>query len=118
MDELQEVQSKTEQSLRQLPDPPGVDAFSDLMDLFADFENEIKMLVEGEPGQDGLIQQLRKVQEEFRRQIRSSAPDFRPVITSQDDGPVTMDFLEDEDGETVDQGDVIYIKEVKTRIEE
>ncbi|QRV97583.1 dynamin central region protein [Ceratobasidium sp. AG-Ba] len=78
LDEIQRLSHETQENLRALPaevsdDPAGV-----ILNLITDFHREVATHVEGVPDGDGLVQQIRAVQDKFRQAVRRSAPDFRP----------------------------------------
>ena len=107
---------KTEEELGKLPKPPSEDAYAEMTTLVGEFVLDVKQLVEGQPGAENLFQQLLRKQVAFCDLIRSTAPDFRPYL-SDDDDRVAMDFLEIEEADTTDHGQVFRIKEVRERIE-
>ena len=49
------------------------------MKLIGAFVRSIEQLVRGAPDENGLIQKLRGPQNDFKRAIRQTAPDFRPL---------------------------------------
>ena len=110
------MSARTEDELDKLPKPPSEDAYAEMTTLVSEFALEVKQLVEGQPGSEGLMQQLRRRQVAFRDQIRSTAPDFRPYLNEGDE-QVEMDFLKTEEADTTDHGQVFRIKEVRERIE-
>ncbi|KAJ6598572.1 P-loop containing nucleoside triphosphate hydrolase protein [Mycena sp. CBHHK59/15] len=100
--ELENSIEKTRTSLHQLPKPPSSDPISEIASLLHVFVGDLDKLLEGLPHQGGLLQSIRPAQERFRRDIRLTAPDFRPfehrvtseVYTVFPDPP----FLSNEDG--------------------
>lgn len=90
------------------------------MRLISSFVRSIERLIEGVPDEDGLIQALREPHMEFKKAIRKTAPDFRPLShpTSSETPtvPSPPKFLVDEDTEWQDQPDddsgAIYVDEV------
>ena len=50
--------------------------------MIGSFVRDIQQLVSGIPGENGLMQTLRGPQNEFKRAIRQTAPDFRPLERS------------------------------------
>ncbi|KAJ6565738.1 P-loop containing nucleoside triphosphate hydrolase protein [Mycena sp. CBHHK59/15] len=100
--ELENSIEKTRTGLHQLPKPPSSDPISEIANLLHVFVADLDKLLEGFPHQDGLLQSIRPAQERFRRDIRLTAPDFRPferrvteeVYTVFPDPP----FLSNEDG--------------------
>ncbi|KAJ7215356.1 P-loop containing nucleoside triphosphate hydrolase protein [Mycena pura] len=76
--ELEATIQKTRDSLNKLPKPPSNDPLGDIAALLHSFVGELNKIIEGIPRADGLLQTIRPAQERFRREIRSTAPDFRP----------------------------------------
>ncbi|KAJ7288890.1 P-loop containing nucleoside triphosphate hydrolase protein [Mycena rebaudengoi] len=100
--ELENAIQKTRTSLNQLPKPPSSDPVSEIATLLHVFVGDLDKLLEGLPHEHGLLQSIRPAQEKFRRDIRQTAPDFRPF-----EEPETADvferfpdppFLSNEDG--------------------
>ncbi|KAJ7809004.1 P-loop containing nucleoside triphosphate hydrolase protein [Mycena olivaceomarginata] len=101
--ELETALQQTRASIQLLPKPPSDDAILEVTTLVHSFIRELDQMIEGVPHADGLIQTIRPAQEEFRRNIRRTAPDFRPFESGQKRGKIqTMfpdpDFLRDEEG--------------------
>jgi hypothetical protein len=59
---------------------------------------------EGEPGRDGLLQQIRCPQDEFRVTIRKTAPCFAPRFSKR---PIREEPIEVIDGMAFDDGDSV-----------
>ncbi|KAJ7900734.1 P-loop containing nucleoside triphosphate hydrolase protein [Mycena olivaceomarginata] len=76
--ELEDTIQKTRNSLNQLPKPPSSDPVGEVAALLHSFVGELNKIIEGIPRADGLLQTIRPAQERFRREIRNTAPDFRP----------------------------------------
>jgi hypothetical protein len=93
------------------------------MRLISSFVRSIEGLIDGVPDENGLIQALRGPHTEFKKAIRTTAPDFRPLSppTSAEIPtiPSPPKFLVDEDKDWVDQPNdnsrAIYIDEVMRR---
>ncbi|KAJ6450049.1 P-loop containing nucleoside triphosphate hydrolase protein [Mycena sanguinolenta] len=101
--ELEMALQQTRASIQRLPKPPSDDAILEVTTLVHSFIRELDQMIEGVPRADGLIQTIRPAQEEFRRNIRRTAPDFRPCESSQKRGKIQYmfpdpDFLRDEEG--------------------
>ncbi|KAJ6529313.1 P-loop containing nucleoside triphosphate hydrolase protein [Mycena capillaripes] len=101
--ELEAALQQTRASLQRLPKPPSDDAILEVTTLVHSFIRELDRMIEGVPHADGLIQTIRPAQEEFRRNIRRTAPDFRPYESGQKRGKSQHifpdpDFLRDEEG--------------------
>ena len=137
-DELQSLLHKTEEALRQLPKPPSNDAFAEILHLVSDFGRDMARHLEGTPEGHGLLQTLRPVQERFKKAIRETAPDFRPIInpgsaevdiwcdssstSSKDHSRVSQpDFLRAEEPDAWSVNDderAIYVDEVMRRAQQ
>ncbi|KAJ7889632.1 P-loop containing nucleoside triphosphate hydrolase protein [Mycena leptocephala] len=76
--ELETTVQKTRANLAQLPKPPSSDPVGEIAALLHGFVGELYKILEGVPRADGLLQIIRPAQEQFRRAIRTTAPDFRP----------------------------------------
>ncbi|KAJ6476119.1 P-loop containing nucleoside triphosphate hydrolase protein [Mycena sanguinolenta] len=101
--ELEMALQQTRASIQRLPKPPSDDAILEVTTLVHSFIRELDQMIEGVPRADGLIQTIRPAQEEFRRNIRRTAPDFRPCEFGQKRGKIQYmfpdpDFLRDEEG--------------------
>jgi hypothetical protein len=124
-DELQKLIQQTESSIQQLPKPPSADPVNELLHLVADFVQDLSNLVEGTPGQQGLLQQIRPAKIEFKKAVRATAPNFRATTRASDDSDTCKEsrdalknFLaNEEDASTVvhDSFGAIYIDEVMER---
>jgi hypothetical protein len=98
-----------------------------MLRLIGSFARSIEYLVEGTPDDDGLIQALREPRKSFKKAIRQTAPDFRPLarpkktersMLKQPTIPLAPNFLKDEEEDWQDQtssSDVIYIEDVMKR---
>jgi hypothetical protein len=69
---------KTEKSIKGLPKAPSEDPLSEIMSLLGIFVRDLERHLEGTPEEGGLLQRIRPSQERFRREIKATAPDFRP----------------------------------------
>jgi hypothetical protein len=52
---------------------------AEILKLIGQFIRSVEHVVAGTPGDGGLIQALREPREEFKKKIRQTAPDFRPL---------------------------------------
>ncbi|KAJ7775530.1 P-loop containing nucleoside triphosphate hydrolase protein [Mycena metata] len=101
--ELENTIRKTRDGLHQLPKPPSSDPMGEVAGLLHVFIGELDKVLEGIPYDEGLLQVIRPAQERFRREIRNTAPDFRPFEDSSLRGRVPTlfadpVFLSNEDG--------------------
>ncbi len=91
------------------------------MRLISSFVHAIERLVDGAPDDNGLMQALRRPHVEFKKAIRHTAPDFRPLDHPTKRGQSTIafppQFLVDEETEWLDQSTStpIYIDDVMKR---
>jgi hypothetical protein len=76
--ELENIIQKTRTGLQQLPKPPSSDPIGEVASLLHQFIGELNNIIEGVYHPEGLLQAIRPSQEQFRREIRHTAPDFRP----------------------------------------
>ncbi|KAJ3825902.1 P-loop containing nucleoside triphosphate hydrolase protein [Lentinula raphanica] len=127
--ELQLLIQKTHEDLSKLPKEPSQDPFSDISAMIHGFIVDLSKLLEGTPEHDALLQCIRPHQEKFKREIRRSAPKFRPY--EKESGPQTtmprFEFLDNEENEQEGDDDEdnlsanrqpIYIEEVYRRLQD
>ncbi|KAJ7452986.1 P-loop containing nucleoside triphosphate hydrolase protein [Mycena galericulata] len=126
--ELETSIHKTRAGLQELPKAPSSDPVGEIANILHVFVGELHRVLEGIPHADGLLQVIRPAQERFRRDIRNTAPDFRPFEERwlPEGGPEPFpepEFLKNEDGYDVGSLDQlspaerlpIYINEVMDR---
>jgi len=119
-EELSKLLERTTHELSRLPNPPSSEPVGDMMRLINTFVRSIERLVDGVPDEDGLIQALRGPHTEFKKAIRKTAPDFRPLTPPTSSEIPTIPspprFLVDEDTEwqdqPIDDSGAIYVDEV------
>lgn len=78
LQQLQDMLEDTEAELRDMPKPPSLDAFGEVLDLLNSFYGELSKHTQGIPGQDQMLQLIKPYQKRFRRLIWATKPDFRP----------------------------------------
>lgn len=105
-----------------------------MLRLIGSFARSIEYLVEGTPDEDGLIQALREPRKSFKKAIRQTAPEFRPLARpkkaekmnkqqlamamARELVPPAPFFLQDEEDDWQDQtssSGAIYIEDVMKR---
>ena len=106
-----------------------------MLRLIGSFARSIEYLVEGTPDEDGLIQALREPRKSFKKAIRQTAPEFRPLARpkkaekmmnkqqlamamARELVPPAPFFLQDEEDDWQDQTSsrgAIYIEDVMKR---
>jgi hypothetical protein len=95
----------------------------DILRLIFDFTRAAEKQSEGEPGPDGLLQQIRPCQDAFRIAIRQTAPAFIPRFrdeTNEDSdaefksyrSPAFLEGEERPDEIGLDDGEKIFINDV------
>ncbi|KAF6746771.1 P-loop containing nucleoside triphosphate hydrolase protein [Ephemerocybe angulata] len=77
-DELDKTIIKTRQALHSLPRPPSSDPVNEIANMLYEFTADLHQHIDGVPGDDGLLQTIRPVQDRFRQAIRGTAPEFIP----------------------------------------
>ena len=77
----------------ELPDPPSSTPLKVVVHLIDGFIGAVEKQSEGEPGPNGLLQQIRPCQNAFRIAIRETAPCFVPRFRGE---PVEMETIKDE----------------------
>ncbi|KAF8270214.1 P-loop containing nucleoside triphosphate hydrolase protein [Lactarius quietus] len=82
-DELDRLLEQTQQDISRLPSPPSSEPVAEILRLIGTFVRSIEQLVRGAPDENGLMQKLRGPQTEFKKAIRQTAPDFRPLERSK-----------------------------------
>ena len=95
----------------------------EIMKRISAFARSIEGIVVGAPDdEDGLIQSLHKPREQFKREIRQTAPNFRPLEQPKDTNPAPAlpqpSFLSNEETESEwqpDAGRVIFVDEVMNK---
>ncbi|KAG6887851.1 hypothetical protein C0995_012216 [Termitomyces sp. Mi166 len=75
-EEIEKSVIATRDALHNLPKPPSSDPHNEIASLLHDFVRDLVRHVDGVP-EDGLIQAIRPAQEQFRRAIRVTAPNFQ-----------------------------------------
>ncbi|KAJ7651398.1 hypothetical protein FB45DRAFT_1079214, partial [Roridomyces roridus] len=124
--ELASAINKTKSELAKLPKPASKDPVGEVAGMLHGFATALDRLIDGIPHAGGLLQVIRPAQERFRREIRGTAPDFRPF--EQDDERTGVEtsfsypqFLGNEEREVNGDGDAlavsapIYIDQVMER---
>ncbi|KAF8805202.1 hypothetical protein BYT27DRAFT_7258310 [Phlegmacium glaucopus] len=76
--ELDKSISETREHLNKLPKPPSSDPVNEICSMIYNFTSDLARHVEGVPEKDGLLQVIRPAQENFRKAIRATAPNFLP----------------------------------------
>ncbi|OCH91060.1 hypothetical protein OBBRIDRAFT_551710 [Obba rivulosa] len=76
--DVQRLLEQTREELGHLPTPPAVDPVVQLHLLLSNFSRDLSKQMEGTP-YEGLIQSFKPAQDNFRKAIRATAPDFRPT---------------------------------------
>jgi len=108
----------TEQALRDLPSPPSDDAVLEVHQLIRAFSRAVNEDIKGTCSADGLIQKIREDHRSFRRAVRSTAPEFRPLSKNRDqmaESYLNPSFIPEEEHIDEHTGKVIYVDEVMDR---
>jgi hypothetical protein len=95
----------------------------EILKLINQFMRSVENVVTGAPDDDGLIQALCRPQEEFRKKIRQTAPDFRPFERPDNVQAMPVlpspSFLSSEESEPVSQpveaAQVLFVEDVMKR---
>lgn len=77
-DELEKSIYTTREAFRQLPREPSQQPVNEVATLLHEFVTDLARHIAGVPDEKGLIQSFRPAQDRFRREIRLTAPRFRP----------------------------------------
>ena len=95
----------------------------EIMKRIGDFVRSIEHIVAGAPDENGLIQALHEPREQFKKEIRQTAPDFRPLEQPKGSNVAPVlpkpSFLSNEEAESewqpINAGRAIYVDEVMNR---
>lgn len=128
---LPELQGELDRLLEQLnddisllPKPPSPEPVAEIMQLISAFTRSIVHIVAGAPDDNGLIQTLRGPREQFKKEIRQTAPDFRPLERPRDvnTAPVLPEpgFLSNEEVESdwqpINANRAIFVDDLMKRV--
>ena len=124
--ELDRLLEQTDHDISRLPNPPSTEPMTELLTLVGLFARSVEQVVAGTPDPNGLIQALREPQGAFKKRIRQTAPDFRPLERpDNNNNPFAMLSLpeprflsseeEESDWQAVDPTRVIFIEDVMKR---
>ncbi|KAK0460501.1 P-loop containing nucleoside triphosphate hydrolase protein [Desarmillaria tabescens] len=119
--ELERAVEGTLDQLAKLPKEPSKNPLHEISALLSAFTMDVSKHVEGIPDEEGILQSIGPAQERFKRDIRGTAPQFRPFERNRV-GTQTLDaplFLSNEEDETEEGEDAlqeyICVDEVHTR---
>ncbi len=116
--ELERAIEGTLDQLVKLPKEPSKNPLHEISALLSAFTVDVSKHVEGIPDEEGILQMIRPAQEQFKRDIRGTVPQFRPFERRLVDSQVlaTPSFLNNEEDEADEtEGDCICVDEVYTR---
>jgi len=99
---------------------------AELLKLIGLFVRSVEQVIAGAPDANGLMQALREPREEFKKKIRQTAPDFRPLERPNNPNDILAmavlpepRFLSSEEQESdwrhVDPSRAIFIEDVMKR---
>ncbi|PVF98611.1 hypothetical protein CPB86DRAFT_784651 [Serendipita vermifera] len=93
--EVERKLQETREGLNELPEEPQGDPVTVVLNLTANFQKDVAILVQGRPedGESGLLQKFRQHKSVFREAIFQQAPQFKPFRRSS----VTEDPIEPSD---------------------
>ncbi len=122
-EELDRLLEQVNDDISGLPDPPSSEPVVEIMKRIGTFVRSIERIIAGAPDENGLIQALRQPREQFKGEIRRTAPDFYPLERSRDVNSVPVlpqpDFLSNEEAESewqlTDVNRVIFADDVLER---
>jgi len=114
--ELYNILRKTQEEMIQLPKAPSSDAVGEVWHVVGEFMRKLSRRLEGTSDEGGLLQKIRPHQEDFKRAIRTTAPNFIPweqhSVRQNQDLP-DADFLaNEEDEQLVPKTNKIYVDDV------
>jgi hypothetical protein len=89
---LKRLLEKINRDLKDLPPPPSSAPLSEVLRLITDFTREVERQGEGIPGRDGLLHQIKEPQNNFRVEVRRTAPCFVPQYRGRPASPTVEEF--------------------------
>lgn len=99
MDELENAIRETEARISKLPRATSNNPVGEVLHALDVFSRDLSRRLEGTPDKDGLLQTIRPYQQEFRRAIRSTAPNFVPWEKKKKGTSLPKaNFLQNEEG--------------------
>jgi hypothetical protein len=122
--ELDRLLEQVNDGISGLPNPPSPEPMVEIMQLIGAFVRSIEHIIAGSPDDNGLIQALRGPREQFKKEIRQTAPDFRPLERPRDvnTAPVLPEprFLSNEEAESewqpIDANRAVFVDDVMNRV--
>ncbi|KAF9521211.1 hypothetical protein BS47DRAFT_1386879 [Hydnum rufescens UP504] len=115
--DIARVREETRRDLSRLP-PPVSNALSEALRMIADFQRVVEKEVEGTTSKHGLIQKIRAHEQQFRKDLRGTAPLFVPFNAADDFARLPIiDFLAEEERDLGHHAftQLIYLDEVQER---
>ncbi|KAG6327681.1 hypothetical protein ID866_11408, partial [Astraeus odoratus] len=76
--DLYKTLQQTEKEISDLPPDPSSNPLGEVLKVIDEFKKELSERIEGTPGEDGILQNIRPHTDKFRRRIRATAPKFVP----------------------------------------
>jgi hypothetical protein len=119
--DIARLQNETRRELSRLPPPISTNAIGETLRLIAKFDRAVQKEVAGTTSKDGLIQKVRVHEQQFRRDLRGTAPLFIPFNSTDENARVpVIDFLAEEERDlgNTDHSTVIYLDQVQQRARE
>ena len=102
-EEVDSLLDQTNHDIERLPSPPSSEPMAEILNLIGAFVHSVQHTVRGAPDENGLIQALREPRDQFKRAIRQTVPDFRPLERPKDvtdvKAPPPIEFLANEESE-------------------
>ncbi|KAJ3936011.1 MAG: P-loop containing nucleoside triphosphate hydrolase protein [Lentinula lateritia] len=128
-EELHQLMHNTRKDLAQLPKEPSQDPMSDISAMIYSFSSRLSRVLEGTPEAEALLQCIRPAQNAFKREIRKTAPNFRPYEKkyASQRNMAHFKFLNNEEDElewdqdsedNTESGAPVYIDDVNRRIQD
>ncbi|KAG1734532.1 P-loop containing nucleoside triphosphate hydrolase protein [Suillus lakei] len=97
--ELYNILRKTQDEMRKLPKAPSTDPVGEVWNVVCQFSSQLSRRLEGTPDEDGILQTIRPHQQDFKRAIRATAPNFIPWGRNDTRELPTPNFLANEEDE-------------------
>lgn len=97
--ELYNILHKTRDEMRKLGKAPSSDPVGEVWSVVGQFSSQLSRRLEGTPDEDGVLQSIRPHQEEFKRAVRATAPNFIPWEKGDTRKLPVAEFLANEEDE-------------------
>ena len=119
--DIRRRRDETLEALSRLPPSITANPFGEALRLIADFQRAVQKEVDGTTSEHGLIQKIRVHEQQFRRDLRGTAPLFVPFNSTDEFARIpVIDFLAEEERDLGANGftEIIFLDHVQKRARE